>query len=188
MSDGACIETNPQSWRVLDWRFLLPDPRLGRVWVAPECQQEAAAIEALGIEVVHQLDESVDTALVESRTFDVSAMERALSPGHLVRIAVTADRVGIFGPHRRPLRAWRRVLEERGWETLSCAWAAPRSAWTRAFVDVDNRRAVSHALTLVYDQRERTARLKLRATQAIVLLGGRELICRDGIVLARTPS
>ncbi len=182
------LDSNPRSWRVLDWRFLLPDPRLGRVWVAPECQQEATTMEALGIELVDQLDESVDTALVESRAFDVRAMERALSPGHLVRIAITTDRVGLSAARLRPFASWRRVLEERGWETLSCAWAAPTSAWTRAFVDVENRRAVSHTLTLINDQRGRMARLKLRATQAIVLLGGQELICRDGIVLARTPS
>lgn len=184
----AVLSTSPQVWRSFDWRFLLRDPNLGRVWLAPECTHEAPALETAGIEVVPSPADGVDTVFADGRAFDASALERSLPPRTLVRIAFAAGRPGLAGARRLPFSTRRRLLEKRGWEVLSCAWAAPSLAWTKAYVEVSDRLGVDRTLTFVHRPRGTAARLKQFAARVIVRVGAPEMVCREGVVLARTPS
>lgn len=179
---------DPQPWRVVDWRFLLSEPRLGHVWCAPACTNEAASLQAAGFDLSPEADSSVDTALVSAESFDSVALGRLLAPGTLVRLTVTAPEPRRLPRRRRSLRGRSRALEAAGWQVLSRAWAAPSVGWTRAYVEIGHRRTAVRALSLASAPQGAIGRVKLCAALALVRVGAGGLVCREGVILARTPS
>jgi hypothetical protein len=174
------------TWHDIDWRFLLADPHLGRVWLAPDCAAEAAVLHAIGIEASTTLEAPIDAAFVDGRSLDLEALEHSLPKGTLVRIAIASDSLRSPWPSRRPWTARSRALQARGWKIETAAWAAPNRRRPRAYAEVSDRLAVRRLLLLAPAGPAGIARARL----ALVLtrVGLLQIICREGVILARTPS
>jgi len=166
---------DPPVWHELDWRFMLPVPDLGRVYLASESSGDAARLRAVGVSVV---DEPRDATLafVDASLGHISSLERDLAPGTLVRVAIEGDRSwGISSE-----------LRTRGWQVLCRIWAVGGITNASAYVDLDDQRAVRYAW-----QRRRPADLRARLALVIRLVLARaglsRALCREGFVFARTP-
>jgi hypothetical protein len=165
-----------RAWHEVDWRFMLPDPRLGRVWLAPECAGEDPTLRAIGVDVVSGLGDGAEAAFVDGSQCDVPSIERALPPGALVRIAVVQG------------RGWRisEELETRGWNVLGRVWAPGGIHAALGYVDLDNPRAVMNWWRILQPQGV-GARVAVGVRLALVRVGLWRLLCREGFVFARTP-
>jgi hypothetical protein len=165
-----------RAWHEVDWRFMLPDPHLGAVWLAPECAGEDGTLRAIGVDVVSGLDGGAEAAFVGGSQCDFPSLEQALPPGALVRIAV------VHGG------GWRisEELEARGWLVLGRVWAAGGIRAALGYVDLDNRRAVMHWWRTL-QPRGVHARVAVAVRLALVRVGLWRLLCREGFVFARTP-
>jgi hypothetical protein len=175
-----------QAWHDFDWRFFLPDPRIGRAWVASECAGTGDALREIGVEVSGVLDDRVEIAFLDRRRLDPHELERRLSPGTIVGIAVRSERTDGLRSWLRSRRRWRLDLEPRGWQVLARVWAAPRIDGARAYADLDNRRAIMHWWRMQPRARART-RLKVTVMLTLARLGWWRLTCREGFVFVRTP-
>jgi hypothetical protein len=165
-----------RAWHEVDWRFMLPDPRLGPVWLAPECAGEDTTLRAIGVDVVSGLGGGAEAAFVDGSQCDFPSLEQALSPGALVRIAVVHGRGwGISDK-----------LEARGWQLLGRVWAAGGIRAALGYVDLDNRRAVMHWWRIL-QPRGLHARVTVAVRLTLVRVGLWRLLCREGFVFARTP-
>lgn len=179
---------NARDWDDVDWRFVLPTPTLRRVWLTPSCAGEGERLRALGIETPAEPDGAVDVALATGRGFDPAALESALAPGTVVRIAI---RDGGGASSRWPWREWRARLEARGWSDVRCVWAAPSLAWSVGFADVEHAAGVRLLLSHAYPAARFPAAAKIGLAGAATHLpraGLHEAACRDGFVIARTPA
>jgi O-antigen/teichoic acid export membrane protein len=174
------------AWHGIDWRFLLPSPDFGRVWLAPGCAHEQRSLEAIGLSTTTAVDDDVDVAFVDARALDLPALERTLPPGTLVRIAVSRDVAGAgrrWSP--RPWSARCRQLRSRGWRIEAAAWAAPSVRQPRAYAPVNDRLAIRRLLRVSPAGWSGVVRgwLGLALTQ----VGLAQVVCREGVLLARTP-
>lgn len=177
-----------RAWHDLDWRFLLPQPQLGRVWLDSTCTEERTRLVAAGVVVSDEADGGIDVALVDGGAFDAASLQRRLPPGTLVRLAVGAGRPDF---QRRTLRrwtSWRKHLRARGWDVLGCYWASPQLNRPRGYADVADRRAVRSLMRMTRRQRTLPDRVRLEAAIFGTRLGLSEFVCHEGIVLARTPE
>jgi hypothetical protein len=86
----------------------------------------------------------------------------------------------------RPWDAWRRVVAAHGWTVVAAAWAAPSAARPRAYASVENRLAVG--LVLRISPAGRVGMIKARLASVALGLGLSQLLCRQGVLLARIPS
>jgi hypothetical protein len=69
---------------------------------------------------------------------------------------------------------------------VAAAWAAPSAARPRAYASVDNRLAVG--LVLRISPAGRVGMIKARLASVALGLGLSQLLCRQGVLLARIPS
>ena len=110
---------------------------------------------------------------------------RLFRAGTLVWIAVA--RAGLAGSGRGP--SWRvaKQVEGRGWQLLGRIWAVGGIDAAFAYVDLDDSAAVRFLLRM---PRRRGLRAKLRGTGGLVFARFRlwQLLCREGFVVARTPT
>lgn len=175
-----------RAWQEFDWRFLLPDPRLGPVWLAPECADESTALRAIGVDVVSDPSAGAEAAFVDGARCDFCMIERALPPRTLVRIAIVSSG-GLRGAIRE--RSWgiSEELEGRGWQVIARVWAAGGIEAALGYVDLDNRRAVMHWWRTLQPKAAR-ARLRVALRLALARIGLWRLLCREGFVFARTPT
>ena len=191
--DDATLPDGLAVWHAVDWRFLLPSPDFSRVWLAPECAHEKRALEAMGIATTTStLDasdavEAVDVAFVDARTLDVPALERTLPGGTLVRIAFSRDVAGSRGRwSTRPWSARSRQLRSRGWRIEAVAWAAPDIRRPRAYAMVNDLLAIRRLLRVSPAGWSGVVRGRLGL--ALTRVGLAQLVCREGVLLARTPQ
>lgn len=213
------VTDGPGSWACLDWRFLLPLPDLGAVWVAADCPDEAAAAQALGLRL-HAEGEPVDTVIARGATADLPALvtrlagscpndsgwngpggngSGGLGPGGpagggdgpartgLVKLTVTGrpPRAGVFGLFR-PWQAWRRRLRAAGLDVVVEAVALPNAQRSTTLVDLAQPPALR--LALRRQPASRKGRLLGRVAQLAVRLGLRQLVFRQGVVLATVQA
>lgn len=173
------------AWHGIDWRFLLPSPDFARVWLAPGCAHEKDALEAIGLSTTTVADDA-DVAFVDARSFDPSAVEQTLPGGTLVRIAFARE---VAGPgsrwSTRPWSARSRQLRARGWQIEAVAWAAPNVRHPRAYALVDDRLAIRRLLRVSPAGWSGIVRARLGLT--LTRVGLAQVVCREGILLARTP-
>lgn len=169
----------PTVWKRADWRFLLPDPDPGPVYLAPECSGESAALEALGFEIAREPGDAA-IAIVDGCHCDLAELERVLPPGAIVRIAVTASRSN---------GNWNitKQLEDRGWDVLSRIWTPGGIERAAAYVDVDDRTALAYWWR-AYPRGDARKRVVGPAGLALARAGSGRMLCREGFVLARTPT
>jgi hypothetical protein len=162
-------------WYELDWRFMLPAPDLGRVYVASESAGEAAKLRAVGVPLVDD-PRGATLALVGASPAGIFSLEQALQPGTLVRVAIGRERSWAIADE----------LRDRGWDVLGRIWALGGIARTVAYVDVDDKRAVMYAC-----RGRRPSSLRARLALVVRLVLGRaglwRSLCHEGFVFARTP-
>jgi hypothetical protein len=163
------------AWPELDWRFMLPDPHLGSVWLAPECADASAALSATGVDVVSEPGGAA-VAFVDGSKCDFQAIERGLPPGALVRVTVQA-------------RGWQIAddVKGRGWQVIVRIWAAGGIGTASAYVDLDDRRAVMYWWQARAGRRGVRARLARAVRLTLARFGLWRLVCEEGFVFARTP-
>jgi hypothetical protein len=177
-----------RAWHDLDWRFLLADPTLARVWLDDESGDERANLTAAGIAVSEGTAAGVDIAFVHGHAFHASSLEEALPPGTLVRFAIAPKRRRLALLLLRPWTSRRNELRSRGWQVLGCFWAAPELDGAGGYADIGDASAVRRLLRMTHRQRSWRGKLKIGAVLAATWVGLTELVCREGIMLARTPE
>lgn len=177
-----------RAWHDLDWRFLLPQPNLGRVWLDSNCAEERIRLAAAGVVVSDETDGGIDVALVDGCAFDAASLQRKLPPRTLVRLAVGAARPRFQQRSLRRWTSWRKHLQAHGWDVLGCYWASPQLSRPRGYADVADRRAVRRLLRMTRGQHRLPDRIRLEAAVFGTIVGLSEFVCREGIVLARTPE
>lgn len=186
--DGASDERavgNLRAWHEADWRFLLPDPQLSPVWLAPECAAEGAVLRTLGVELVSEPADGTELAFVDGSRFDFSLIEHTLPPGALVRIAVAGTH-GLRAARQECRWGVAERLEGRGWQVLGRVWAAGGIEAAVGYVDRDNRHAVTHWWRTL-EPRGTRARVTVALRLALARIGLWRLPCHEGFVFARTP-
>jgi hypothetical protein len=163
---------------------MLPDPRLGPVWLAPECIAEERALSAVGAEVVAEPDHAA-VAFVGGARCDLDEIESTLPRGTLVRIAVVGAGKSRSGQGSGWLVA--EEVDRRGWQLLGRIWAVGGIDAAVAYVDLDDSHAVQHVLRMAP---RRGIRARLRVTGRLVLARFRlwRAFCHEGFVVARTPT
>ena len=183
---AASVTDGPGSWACLDWRFLLPLPDLGRVWVTPDCPEEAAALQALGLGLCAD-DEPADTVVARGASADLPALISRLDGGgvgpRLVKLAITGrpPRAGLFG-FWRPWNAWRRRLRSAGLDVVVETIMLPNVQRATTMVDLDQ--PVALRLALLRQPASRKGRVLGQLAEFAVRMGLRQLVCRQGVVIA----
>jgi hypothetical protein len=164
--------------RRADWRFLLPDPRPGRVaYLGRPDPTLVAALELAGA-AVDTLDHPECAAghelvvITGGRTGDVAAARGLLRGGGWLYAEVPGLRV----------RAWERALGRAGFHEIASHWLFPDEHDCREIVPLE-RRALSYALR----RRDPGARLRLRAHAAGLLVhaGAFRFAVRRAAVIGR---
>lgn len=203
---GAVVTDGPGSWACLDWRFMLPLPGLGAVWVAPDCAEEATALRALGLRVCTD-GEPADTVVARGATADLAALVARLRPAAgegggpdpgpgeragggpgtgLLKLSVTGrpPRAGLLGL-LRPWNAWRRRLRAAGLDVVVEAITLPNAA--RATTMIDLGQPLALRLALRRQPASRKGRALGQVAEIAVRLGLRQLVFRQGVVVAALP-
>lgn len=135
--------------RRADWRFLLPDPMLGRVLVLGAVDRElVSALHALAIDVEHRegcCDEPTEHFdVVVATAPQVSLASRCVAPGGWLYVEVehrgVADRLP--GPARRVAS----TLERLGFEDVRLSWHWPSFVACAEIVPLGDRTATALAL------------------------------------------
>ena len=146
--------------RRADWRFLLPDPALGRVaYLAPHDPELVAALSALGAEL-----ELLDAPRAAKR-HDLVAITRGRP--RTARAAHGLLRRGGWLYAEVPgwsVPAWMRALAASGFEEVGAHWLWPDARSCREIVPLE-REPLRHAL----GRRDPGGRLRLRARAAQLL-------------------
>jgi hypothetical protein len=166
--------------RRVDWRFLLPDPALGRVaYLAPH---EPAVAEALGLvaadvalDVAATAQGAYDTAvLTGARREQASAAAAVLRPSGWLYAEATGAATG----------AWVHGLRAAGFVDVAAHWLWPDARACREIVPLE-RVALRHAL----GRRDPGARLRLRARGAglVVRTGLFRYAVRHTAIIGRRP-
>jgi hypothetical protein len=166
--------------RRADWRFLLPDPSLGRVaYLAPHEPALVDALRAAGATVdtlagpapLAAYDVAV---LTGGRPDRVAASAALLRPGGWLCAEVTG----------RATRRWTRALRAQGFQDVAAHWLWPHAGACREIVPLE-RAALGHAL----GRRDPGGRLRLRvrAAQLLVHAGLFSLAARSALVIGRLP-
>jgi hypothetical protein len=166
--------------RRADWRFLLPDPDLGRVaYLAPHDAELTAALTLV------------------SASLDL--LDTPLATGSHDAVVVTGGRPGRAGDARALLRrggwlyaevpgprarAWTRALRKAGFAEVAAHWLWPDARGCREIVPLEPQ-MLRHAL----GRRDPGARLSVRARAAglLVTAGVLQLAMRRAAVIGRWP-
>jgi hypothetical protein len=184
MATDIPIVAGPPRWHELDWRFMVPTPLVGPVYLASEHARETAGLLALGVDVVGEPRDAA-AAFVGPTLGDLSELERELPPGALVRVAVLGTvrlRTSIEN------RGWgiSDELRSRGWDVLCHVWAIGGIDEPSAYVDVTDRQAL-----IYWWRRQRPTKLPARLASTLRLAlarsGSWRALCSEGFVFARTP-
>lgn len=188
--DAASHEVLPlHLWRLLDWTFLLPDPRPASVAYAGALSSDEERALAMLDPGCRRLSETgrqpaaaVEVVLLASPTYrQARAGAAALVPGGWICIRHRRS----FRPWRSPvtLAGWRRFLERRGFSEVSVNWFAPGLEHPARIVPATSRGAVMDTLS-------RHHGLRWGAAKAVVgrlafMLGLFPVAIAEGAVVAR---
>ena len=174
-----------RGWHDLDWRFMLPDPNLGPVWLASDCNDASAALRTAGVDVRSEPDYATEVAFVDVSQCDFQTIERVLPPGALVRISV-AGAVGLR--HSGKARSWgvAEELKGRGWQLVNRVWAVGGIDAALGYIELDNRCAATYWWRTLHPRGAR-ARLTVAAQLTLARSGLCRLLRHEGFVFARTP-
>jgi hypothetical protein len=180
---GEADEQLLHAVRRADWRFLLPDPQLGRVvYPGPHDPELVRALEL----VAAQLElagpgglEAADADVVVSTgagTGSAARLATGVRPGGWLYAEVR----GVAGPRLA------RGLRDLGFEEVEVVWLWPDAARVKEMVVLGDAAAVRHAL----GRRDAGARLRPRAWAARALLatGRLHLLVPSVAVVGRRPE
>jgi hypothetical protein len=149
--------------RRADWRFLLPEPALGRVaYLAP---QEADLVAALEL-VAGRLDvlEPAAPAGADHELVVVTAGRAARSALEARALLCPRGRLYAEVPGRR-VRSWTRELRKAGFDDVDAHWLWPDARGCREIVPFE-----PEAIRAMLDRRDPGARLRLRARATSLLV------------------
>jgi hypothetical protein len=180
-------------WRLLDWRFLLPEVQPKRVGyggiTGPDMlsalrllDPEAALI---GSDDNGTFDRAFDVILLSApdlRLFESAAA--AVQPGGWVCAQVRRSLLRRSGP--RTLAGWKRTLERAGFSDVSVYWHAPTLDRTARIVPVASATAVRDTLSLKDAIRFR--RTKVAIARLALALGLFGTAIPEGTVMGRRPE
>lgn len=177
-------------WRLLDWRFLLPDLQARSVAYGGATAPDMAA-------ALHLLDPSV-TALPPDQhpggTYGVvllTAPDRAafrsalaaVEPGGWMCVEARRSLFQRSGP--RTLKGWKNALVRSGFQDVSVFWNAPSLDHTARIVPVASAVGIRDTLALHKDVR--FGRAKSLAARLALILGLFDLAVPEGTVTGRRP-
>ena len=179
-------------WRLLDWRFLLPDLRARSVAYGGATAPDMAS-------ALHLLDPSAtvlppDQRGDHGRTYGVvllTAPDRAafrsasaaVEPGGWMCVEARRSLFQRSGP--RTLKGWKNALIRSGFQDVSVFWNAPSLDRTARIVPVAS--AVGIRDTLVLHKDVRFGRAKSLAARLALILGLFDLAVPEGTVTGRRP-
>jgi hypothetical protein len=175
--------SSPADVRRADWRFLLPDPSLGRVACAGPPDEEL-------LEALRHVTSSVTV-------LGATGMDPGEGHDVVVVAAASPRRLEGLGAHLRPgghvyaetsgrrARACARTLEKQGFGDVGLHWLWPSAAACKELIPLGDRTAAQAAL----DRRDPGARVRLRARAAgrLLALGRLDLLVPHAAVIGRAP-
>lgn len=183
----------PGTWQCLDWRFLSPDPALGAtvaIAVDEAVRQTLAALgenllESTGADTARPA--TADTVIIAGTrctATELAAVRAQLRPGGRLVIVAKAPPPGRrFSVH--PWKTWRRHVSRSGFLVDGTYAALPTLDRTSALVDLDEPIAIIAALRR--QPVHAVKKLAATAAAALVRLGLREIVCREGFLIAHRP-
>jgi hypothetical protein len=164
--------------RRADWRFVLPDPSLGRVAYLPP--HDAALADALGFVSAGEVTLEASQGSYDTVVLTGGGPGQGRAAGALLRPGgwVYAEIAG------RATGAWLRSLRAAGFADVAAHWLWPRADACLEIVPLE-RQAIRHVL----GRRDPGARLRLRARAAGALAGAGlfRFAVRDACVVGRRP-
>jgi O-antigen/teichoic acid export membrane protein len=195
-SEGPAATADlPGTWQCLDWRFLGADPTLGAVRCIDTRPVVLSALAALGEHTVDARGRESDTATVDTVIVSgacctlptLAAIRSSLRPGGriVVEISSAPPGAGVRARLRR-WRYWRAHLERAGFTLEGSYVALPNVNRTSALIQLDQRIALIAALRRQPVQLVK--RVAAWAATVAIRLGQTELVCQQGVILARADS
>ena len=175
--------------RLIDWRFLLPDPRLGRVGVVEPADSElVAALQMLGEDV--RAAPASELVGGEHDVVVVGHRGHALRPSDVVD-AGRASRAGGWivvelpaGAKRRSTsRTVERSLRAGGVERVDRVWSLPSRLDARRIVPLDNQAALRATMSMHGSRPVR--RVQAAVARQVARLSGADLLGGEVTLLAR---
>lgn len=179
-------------WRLLDWRFLLPDLQNRRVGyggsTGPEMEAALRLLDpsAAAIPLGHQEDNGRKYGVVLLTEPDLAVFRNALAsvePGGWICVEARRSLLGRSGP--RTLRGWKSAFVRNGYQDVSVYWNVPSLERTVRIVSVESGAAIRHTLALHKDVRFGEA--KAIAAGLAQILGLFDLAVPEGTVIGRRP-
>ncbi|UVJ39572.1 hypothetical protein [Arthrobacter sp. CJ23] len=179
-------------WRLLDWRFLLPDllPRTvgygGAVGPERESALRLLDPEAGVIRPGHDGEQGKGYEVVLLAVPDLALFRSAaaaLEPGGWMCVEVRRSLLRRSGP--RTLKGWKRALIRAGFQDVGVYWNAPTLDRTARIVPVASAAAIGHTLALHRDVRFGAS--KAFAARLAFTLHLFDLAIPEGSVLGRRP-
>lgn len=179
-------------WRLLDWRFLLPDLQARSVAYGGATGPDMAS-------ALHLLDPSAavlppDQHGDHGRTYGVVLLtvpdlatfrsaSAAVEPGGWMCVEARRSLFQRSGP--RTLKGWKNTFVRSGYQDVSVYWDAPSLDQTTRIVPVASAAAIRDTLALHKDVRFGAA--KAFAARLALLLGVFDLAVPEGTVTGRRP-
>ena len=184
-----------QSSRRVDWRFLLPEPDLGRV--ASIGPSDPELVESLGLlseelvsldpEASPQEEEPFDRVVLRNPELEEIELARALlDPGGWVYIEVETPLARARALGSRSARGYARALRKLGFVDVGTYLHWPDFSSCRAIVALDDAVAVRQALTR--GRRDARARLVTRLGPALASARQLALFAPCASVIGRLPA
>ena len=157
-----------QRSRRMDWRFLLPDPRLGQVvYFGPENDPLRAALDDFAESVIGEESvsaealEAFDVAVLRAQPAETLARARTLlKPGGTLYVEIQR-RVGRDIPWQ--LRRYGAAAERAGFDEIETFWNWPNFARCTKILPVDDACALTNVI--VNNRRGPVAWMMLNATR-----------------------
>ncbi|MCO4255849.1 hypothetical protein [Pseudarthrobacter cellobiosi] len=180
-------------WRLLDWRFLLPDLQTYSVGyggsTGPDLESALHLLDPSAAVLSPDLNgnhgSTYEVVLLRAPDLaDFRTAAAAVEPGGWVCVEARRSLFRRSGP--RTLKGWKQEFVRNGYQDVSVYWNAPSLDRTARIVPVTSAAAIRDTLALHKDVRFGGA--KALAARAALMLGLFDLAVPEGTVTGRRPS
>jgi hypothetical protein len=181
---GEADDTLPHAVARADWRFLLPDPDLGRVaYLGPHddglvCALRRVSVGVALVEPGQGMPGAAHDVVIATRARPsaVPQLVSLLRPGGWLYAETTGSAAG----------RWGAALRAAGLDRVQAWWLWPDATRPKELIPLDDASAVRHAI----GRRDPGARLRVRpwAARALLAAGMLRRVIPEAAVVGRRPA